>query len=213
VANRIETLKTEKDGLDVWPDLLRYAREGTPIEAIPEDDLERMKWYGVFHRKQTPGYFMMRLRTPGGRLSSDQLRVLAAVARDFGHGTADLTTRENVQLRGLRHDHRVWRDGLQHERHRANLRVMPDGDGAKHRCADADGYIVFDGGVTLDPPITAMFPPAGRAQGHLMVQHDVIANLSSFTNHHASAVIYEEPLADARAGVNLDAAGEEPRNL
>jgi len=102
VANRIETLKTEKDGLDVWPDLLRYAREGTPIEAIPEDDLERMKWYGVFHRKQTPGYFMMRLRTPGGRLSSDQLRVLAAVARDFGHGTADLTTRENVQLRGLR---------------------------------------------------------------------------------------------------------------
>ena len=99
--NRFETFKAEKDGLDVLPDLLRYAAEGTPIEDIPEDDLDRMKWFGVFHRKQTPGYFMMRLRTPGGRLSNAQLTTIAGIAREFGRGTADLTTRENVQLRWL----------------------------------------------------------------------------------------------------------------
>ena len=99
--NRFEAMKAAKDGLDVWPDLLRYAAESTPVEQIPEDDLDRMKWYGVFHRKQTPGYFMMRLRTPGGRLTAVQLRALAEVAREFGHGTADLTTRQNVQLRWL----------------------------------------------------------------------------------------------------------------
>lgn len=99
--NRIEAMKAEKDGLDVLPDLLRYAAERTPIEQIPPDDLDRMKWYGVFHRKQTPGCFMMRLRTPGGRLSGEQLRVLAGVAREFGRGTADFTTRQNVQLRWL----------------------------------------------------------------------------------------------------------------
>jgi ferredoxin-nitrite reductase len=99
--NRFEAFKAEKDGLDVLPDLLRYAAEGTPIDQIPEDDLDRMKWYGVFHRKQAPGFFMMRLRTPGGRLSSPQLRAIASIARDFGRNTADLTTRENIQLRWL----------------------------------------------------------------------------------------------------------------
>jgi ferredoxin-nitrite reductase len=99
--NRFESFKAEKDGLDVLPDLLRYAAERTPIDEIPEDDLDRMKWYGVFHRKQTPGFFMMRLRTPGGRLSSAQIHAIAGIAREFGRGTADLTTRENVQLRWL----------------------------------------------------------------------------------------------------------------
>jgi ferredoxin-nitrite reductase len=99
--NRFEAFKAEKDGLDVLPDLLRYAAEETPIDQIPEDDLDRMKWYGVFHRKQTPGFFMMRLRTPGGRMSSQQLRAIASIARDFGRNTADLTTRENIQLRWL----------------------------------------------------------------------------------------------------------------
>jgi ferredoxin-nitrite reductase len=100
--NAIEAQKTEKDGLDVLPDLLRYAAEGTPIDAIPTGDLDRMKWYGVFHRRQTPGLFMMRLRTPGGRFSGDQLHVVAQVARELGHGSADFTTRQNLQLRGLR---------------------------------------------------------------------------------------------------------------
>lgn len=99
--NRVEAFKAEKDGLDVLPDLLRYATQRTPVEEIPEDDLDRMKWYGVFHRKQTPGLFMMRLRTPGGRLTGEQLHALAAISRELGHGSADLTTRQNVQLRGL----------------------------------------------------------------------------------------------------------------
>jgi ferredoxin-nitrite reductase len=100
--NRVEAIKAEKDGLDVWPDLLRYASERVPIEQIPDDDLDRMKWYGVFHRRQTPGLFMMRLRTPGGRLSERQLHTLAAIAREYGCGSIDTTTRENLQLRSLK---------------------------------------------------------------------------------------------------------------
>jgi ferredoxin-nitrite reductase len=99
--NKFEAMKAEKDGLDVWPDLLRYAEERTPIDQIPEADLQRMKWYGVFHRPQTPGGFMMRLRAPGGRLTSEQVRAIADVAAGFGHGAADITSRQNIQLRGL----------------------------------------------------------------------------------------------------------------
>lgn len=99
--NKIEVLKAEKDGLDVWPDLLRYAAEDTPVDQIPEDDLQRMKWYGVFHRPQTPGTFMMRLRLAGGRATSAQLRVIAGLAEAGSHPYLDFTSRQNIQLRGF----------------------------------------------------------------------------------------------------------------
>src|SRR4051794_2689579 len=44
---------------------------------------------------------LARVRVPGGLLSAAQLRVLAAAARDLGDGALELTSRGNVQLRGL----------------------------------------------------------------------------------------------------------------
>lgn len=95
----IEQIKSAKDGLAVLPDIYRYASEG--FAAIPPEDLERMKWYGLFHRKQTPGYFMQRLRLPNGIVSSARLRAIASIARDFGQESVDLTTRQNIQLRWI----------------------------------------------------------------------------------------------------------------
>ena len=100
--NKFEAMKAEKDGLDIWPDLLRYAAENTPIDDIGEDELNRMKWYGVFHRPQKPGTFMLRVRMTGGAITSLQMREIAAVSRELGHGTIDMTTRQNIQLRDLR---------------------------------------------------------------------------------------------------------------
>ena len=47
---------------------------------------------------------LARVRVPGGLLSADQLRVLAAAARELGDGGLELTSRGNVQLRGLAGD-------------------------------------------------------------------------------------------------------------
>src|SRR4051812_20078507 len=44
---------------------------------------------------------LARVRVPGGFLRSDQLGVLAAAARELGDGALELTSRGNVQLRGL----------------------------------------------------------------------------------------------------------------
>jgi len=44
---------------------------------------------------------LARVRVPGGLLTGDQLRTLAAAARDLGDGALELTSRGNVQLRGL----------------------------------------------------------------------------------------------------------------
>ena len=102
-VNRIEALKAARDGLDVLPDLHRYAAVaaagGDP--AIPPDDLERLKWYGLFHRKPTPGYFMLRLLCPGGVLTAGQLTAIGELSNEVGRGEADLTSRMGVQLRWI----------------------------------------------------------------------------------------------------------------
>lgn len=101
MANQFERLKSEKDGLAVKAELEAFARMGW--ENIPEDDRDhRLKWLGIFFRKRTPGQFMLRLRLPNGILTSGQMRMLGAIIHPYGEqGVADLTTRQNLQLRGI----------------------------------------------------------------------------------------------------------------
>lgn len=106
MVNKIEVLKQAKDGLDVFPNLLRYAREG--CGAIEPDDFERLKWYGLFHRKATPGYFMLRLRIPNGVLTSEQVAAIGEIANRCGRGQADITTRQNIQLRWIEIEDVPW---------------------------------------------------------------------------------------------------------
>ena len=97
---KIEILKAEKNVLDVKNDLARFAREGW--ESISEDDVQRLKWYGLFLRKPTPGFFMLRVRIPNGFANANQLRVLSLISTQFGNGVIDITTRQQFQIRHLR---------------------------------------------------------------------------------------------------------------
>jgi ferredoxin-nitrite reductase len=98
--NKIEAIKSERDGLDVREAIDRFAKEGW--EAITEDDVQRLKWYGIFLRNPTPGFFMIRVRIPNGMTSSYQARALATIAEQHGNGLIDLTTRQQAQLRHIR---------------------------------------------------------------------------------------------------------------
>jgi len=100
--NKVEKVKAAKDGLDVKDELENFARIGW--EALERGDLEtRLKWLGIFHRPVTPGHFMLRMRLPNGVVTSEQMKVLAAAIEKYGEdGTADITTRQNIQLRGIR---------------------------------------------------------------------------------------------------------------
>jgi len=98
--SKIERLKSEKDGLDIKQDIRRFAEEGW--EEISEDDIQRLKWYGLFLRTPTPGYFMLRVRIPNGQTFSYQIKVLAQIAEGFGNGVIDVTTRQQIQIRHLK---------------------------------------------------------------------------------------------------------------
>jgi len=107
--NKIEEYKKEKAGLDILDDIPRYAAAGW--ESITDGDKERLKWAGIFFRRQTPGRFMMRLRFANGFMSAPQLRTIGAISRDFGKGFADITTRQQMQLREFRINDvpEIWR--------------------------------------------------------------------------------------------------------
>lgn len=100
--NKFERLKAEKDGLAVKAELEQFAQIGW--EAMDEIDRDhRLKWLGIFFRPVTPGKFMMRLRLPSGIITSNQTRTLAEIVQRYGDdGSADITTRQNLQLRGIR---------------------------------------------------------------------------------------------------------------
>jgi ferredoxin-nitrite reductase len=99
--NKVEKVKAAKDGLDVKRELEHFAQIGW--EAVDKTDLEtRLKWLGIFYRPVTPGKFMLRMRLANGVIDSKQMRVLASAIERYGdEGTADITTRQNIQLRGI----------------------------------------------------------------------------------------------------------------
>lgn len=95
-----EQMKLDKDGLDVIHDIHRYAQTG--FASIDNSDFDRMKWYGVYRQKpMDSGFFMMRLRLPGGQVTGLQAAKISELADRFGHGFCDVTTRMTIQYHWL----------------------------------------------------------------------------------------------------------------
>jgi len=99
--NSIETYKNSKggDGLRIREDLPRLT--GQSWKSLTPAEIELLKWVGVFFRKPTPGKFMMRLRMPNGFSHSRQLRAIADLSRRLGNCILDITTRQQIELRGF----------------------------------------------------------------------------------------------------------------
>ncbi len=63
---------------------------------LPEDDFRPLRLQnGWYVQRHAP---MLRVAVPYGDLGSDQLRALAAIAREYDRGYAHFTTRQNVQF-------------------------------------------------------------------------------------------------------------------
>ncbi len=93
-----ERIKYEENPLDIWEKLLAHARD----DRFPEGgDVFRFKFHGLFYVAPAQDSFMLRLRTPGGILSSKQMCGLAEMAEDWGGGESHVTTRSNLQIRQL----------------------------------------------------------------------------------------------------------------
>src|SRR5881409_981578 len=105
--NPNERTKKDDDGLNVRHRIETiYSKAG--FASIDGADLRgRFRWWGLYTQRR-PGidggktailepeelddeYFMLRVRIPGGRLTNEQLRVVADIATEFGRDFADVT--------------------------------------------------------------------------------------------------------------------------
>ncbi|WP_269814258.1 nitrite/sulfite reductase [Lentzea terrae] len=94
-----------------------YAHRG--FDSIDPADLRgRFRWYGLYTQRK-PGidggrtatlepeelddeFFMMRVRSDGGALSTQQLKVLGEISQTYARDTADITDRQNIQYHWIR---------------------------------------------------------------------------------------------------------------
>jgi ferredoxin-nitrite reductase len=120
--NKVEKFKLERHPLEVREAILNtYSKKG--IESMSEvpGEAERLKWVGIYPQNQGGNAFMIRIKVPGGVLSSEQAQVIGQIAIDFANGPIsnphfgnnflDLTTRQDVQMHWIKMEDvpEIWR--------------------------------------------------------------------------------------------------------
>jgi len=94
--NSVERLKRELFPTELWDQWHRLT--ATSYEKLPEEDIVRLQWYGLYHDKPKVGTFMMRVKIPGGILTPGGLRTIGQISAEYGRNQGELTTRQNIQL-------------------------------------------------------------------------------------------------------------------
>ncbi|MCP4970226.1 MAG: nitrite/sulfite reductase [Arcobacter sp.] len=105
-AQRVERIKKEKNGLDVIKDIYLYAVSG---EEVDPEDIDRLKWYGLYTQNRNLQdeddptlYFMLRVKLEGGLLNLERLKIVQEISEKYARGTADFTTRQDIQFHYIR---------------------------------------------------------------------------------------------------------------
>lgn len=99
--NKIEKIKEMKTPEEAYAKLEQYAKDG--YDSIPAEDKSYfLKCFGIYDRPKTPERFMIKLRIPGGHLTSAQARVIGECSQEYGQDYIDLTTRAQCELRYLK---------------------------------------------------------------------------------------------------------------
>jgi len=150
-ANAVERYKASLggDGLRILELLPQIIPRGT--ESLTPAEKELLKCLGVFYRRPTPGKFMMRIRMPNGFARAEQLRAIAELSRRLGNGAVDITTRQQIELRGFSLDSvlEIWeklrgvelrslQTGLDNVR---NINVCPLAGANPHELLDASPVV------------------------------------------------------------------------
>ena len=112
-AQRAERLKREKNPWEAFDEVRAFARSGR-ASVLPEWASLYFKWWGIYTQGDGVGatggkggeglasdFFMMRIGIPNGILTSEQLRVIASIAKMHARNLADITVRQAIQLHWL----------------------------------------------------------------------------------------------------------------
>jgi ferredoxin-nitrite reductase len=153
-----EQAKRNLNGLDTWDLVLAHARDSRFPKGTDEF---LMKFHGMFYVAPAQDAFMCRLRIPGGIMSSAQFRGVADLAERFAGGSADVTTRANLQLRQIG------------PKHTADVLMGLHELGIVNRGAGADNIRNVTASPTagIDPQELIDTRPLARQMHHYILNH------------------------------------------
>src|SRR2546428_13689036 len=89
--NTVERIKLDKPPLGIRDELPALIAGG--YEALPEADIVRLQWRGLYHAKPKVGTFMLRVKLPHGPLPPAKLRTIGEGSHRHGRGEPELATR------------------------------------------------------------------------------------------------------------------------
>ena len=87
----------EKDKLKIDPNFDFREIAKRPFHDLTTNEIGMFKWSGIYHQLQT-GYFMMRIRIPGGYLTAEQLERAGELAQTYAQNELCITTRQTLQF-------------------------------------------------------------------------------------------------------------------
>src|SRR5689334_9791702 len=97
--NSVERIKRDKAPLGIRDELPALIAAG--YERVPEEDIVRLQWWGLYHDKPKVGTFMLRIKLPAGVVQPATLRRIGEVSNRYGRGSGELATRQSFQLHYL----------------------------------------------------------------------------------------------------------------
>ncbi len=119
--SKVEKIKQARHPLDVRQSVIdTYSKDLSAMDDVP-GETERLKWVGVYPQNTGGDAFMLRIKIPGGVLTSAQAKAIGGIARDCAHGPypnphfgnnfLDITTRQDIQLHWIRMQNipEIWR--------------------------------------------------------------------------------------------------------
>ena len=153
-----ERWKLEENPLDSCDRLLAHAEAD---QAPNEEDTFRFRYFGLFWVGPAQNAFMLRCRIPAGELTAAQLSGLAGIADEWGHGSADITARSNIQIRGLAPRHII----------KVLMRLQEIGLTARGSGVDNIRNITASPAAGIDPAELIDTRPLAKALHHYILNH------------------------------------------
>lgn len=150
-----ELTQVERDKLAIDPDFDFREIARRRFEDITPNELAMFKWSGVYHQLQ-PSFFMIRLVTPGGLMTTRQFNRAIDLAAEFAQGELCITTRQTLQFHWVR----------QQDIHKVMEGMAEVGLITKNGCGDVTRNVV---GSSL----------AGVAQGQVGDAREIIRQLAT----------------------------------
>lgn len=100
-SDEIERIKKEKSGLDVLADIYLYAVLGEPVQ---EDDILRLKWYGLTLQNEdiSNATFTLKVKIINAKLTLEQLKIVATISKEFANNSARFVARQNLEFDNIK---------------------------------------------------------------------------------------------------------------